>query len=1259
MAMFVPVTSTIETLVRSSGAIKKIQLLLDIDDDDVQDDITSYIDKNSLNGTGKLSGASGEATTNQWKVKLRNKTLGLAEGDLAFKPVTIKFTFDSEAYTTIFSGFVTQDGVQRSLAQSSDIVQLTFFDLIGRHGKAQAVGNNTYSGYQVIKPADTANSLLHILAAQLGIADADVVSVNTAYSPSLVTVKEGAKIVKEMQDLARIYNGILKARYDGKLLLENRFEDSYSEPGYEWEIAADEIRTITSKAIREQANYIESDYKEYESVTGVTIFKSTEDFNSETLENEITIPAGEYWRGNIGAISECKYKDPASGEEYAFATNIVTPTIGLTSEFDIWQSQVGIEIIAFNGSAVLMGFTSAGYVNCVAGDIGKTVQGATSLNTGTLKDYDNTKRVWWIETSDTWVGSESIAVLTGTGQGTCYGLPTECAQGVDYSSIVVKNTAGSPTVIKQFKIRGDAYRVVNENYVRSIDGDISNKAELIKKTVPGKYAATETQVQDALTFIRARSAELREFKLTLDYWLPQVQEGAIVRLNHPKTAEVVDCYVHQWDHPAPGKFPQNRVTRLVLREKESLSAAESNNVTVVAVPNVPAAAPGIQREIVTKEEIVSGFVEPVTGATLTPAVPSIVQAISLELGCILKPDTQPLLTNFDRIEWQVSEDDSTWHSLEFDGTDWKDTLDAVTSLKIDGGQMIHQPIPLITTTPNSVDDPGNRTLYYRCRRVTKADTGSSWSTSVTCTAKAIGSGTIAEQSIYANQIVATEIDSILLNVSDKAYIGFRSVTGTTSLSSPGEGDTVVLIDEDEFRYMEYLNSTWQARLKVGGEESGVFLSIMKSLGIVHPEATSSDLVERHPHPDGKGFDCENDYDDQDGFDEWDTKTNLQFNTAYKKFGTYSLGATSGNVGTLLRDDWWTAGESQAFGAWVYFHGTFGTPGDINIVLFNGDASNKITLKFTSAQKVAAEIVIGGTTYTATSPGTFTLAGLNYVGFVYDVDNNKLYVVLNNTYAEASTGGTWGSPSSTSIELKPNDVANDGFDFDEIYVAPDSVADYLLFAAHYNHGVAWNMEFSARDLVVRPQDGGKIWFDGQVGKQSRIEIPVFNYQSNRSGAHSEALNSLTFTDWPDGDVDKQVDLDATEYVADIELGAYSDSISDNMYWSIKLVSPGSTTYYLGADGTLESTEGDDYRLVSNYVYSVSAVSIYVQKRWKVFFTLPESGVWKWTLRYRVGAASNWSTTGAGGAIRVTLKPVNALGGQGPAGEPGASGGLVYQ
>jgi hypothetical protein len=98
----------------------------------------------------------------------------------------------------------------------------------------------------------------------------------------------------------------------------------------------------------------------------------------------------------------------------------------------------------------LLTFSAA--TNCVAGDVGKPVLGATTGDAGTLLYYDNAAAQWWIRciaADDLFDVSETVSVTGGTGTGTTSGAS---ATGEDvYAGVYTIGTieAGSTIYIRQ------------------------------------------------------------------------------------------------------------------------------------------------------------------------------------------------------------------------------------------------------------------------------------------------------------------------------------------------------------------------------------------------------------------------------------------------------------------------------------------------------------------------------------------------------------------------------------------------------------------------------------------------------------------------------------------------------------------------------------------------------------------------------------------------------------------------------------------
>lgn len=94
---------------------------------------------------------------------------------------------------------------------------------------------------------------------------------------------------------------------------------------------------------------------------------------------------------------------------------------------------------------VILTLAAGGYTNCVASDIGKTVSGGTTGDTGTLIAYNNTTRQWVVDQTDSGDvfddDDEAITIGTGTGAGTMSGV------GVMASHKIVSITVNSSGAI--------------------------------------------------------------------------------------------------------------------------------------------------------------------------------------------------------------------------------------------------------------------------------------------------------------------------------------------------------------------------------------------------------------------------------------------------------------------------------------------------------------------------------------------------------------------------------------------------------------------------------------------------------------------------------------------------------------------------------------------------------------------------------------------------------------------------------------------
>ncbi len=348
---------------------------------------------------------------------------------------------------------------------------------------------------------------------------------------------------------------------------------------------------------------------------------------------------------------------------------------------------------------------------------------------------------------------------------------------------------------------------------------------------------------------------------------------------------------------------------------------------------------------------------------------------------------------------------------------------------------------------------------------------------------------MAANSIEAVAISATVLETLLLKT-DELYIGFTSVSGSTTWDAPGEGDRIHYVNGTLDYYYEYTGGSWVTTngIKIGGFIGALFLSMIGCTGIYHP-ANPPASIEFLPNPNYRIFDFENDYDDQDGNDDWDTKTNLAFDSGTYKINNYSLSATSGNNGILAVTNTGSIGESQALGGWFYISSS-GTATDTtafalmylyeadnNIGLFLGRnlGNNTLTLKYLVEKNgsIVANLI---------TVCDIDLDEWVYIGYSYDSTTDKIYVIYNDTILESSVlGGSWGSGTFDYIAVyTKNNQVTDGItasvNIDELLFYWDKYLDPNILAQHYTHGVAWNTLCSKADILIRPNTDGRVVLD---------------------------------------------------------------------------------------------------------------------------------------------------------------------------------------
>jgi len=203
--------------------------------------------------------------------------------------------------------------------------------------------------------------------------------------------------------------------------------------------------------------------------------------------------------------------------------------------------------------------------------------------------------------------------------------------------------------------------------------------------------------------------------------------------------------------------------------KGELSAASNTRKAVNAVTQVLALNPANGSSVV---------------GTATPATVTMLEPQGFYDSIRLKWTVQSDLRWLSHYEIQVSSDNAAWYSLCDDGSDWKGTLNAVTS--VNEATYRHDNIPFAGTAGN----PTAVTLYYRVRQVTIAGTIGAWSSSSSGMASPIqGEDKIAAGSIVGGNIAATTITGD--NIAANTITGEKVVADVALLDKVFSNDIVV------------------------------------------------------------------------------------------------------------------------------------------------------------------------------------------------------------------------------------------------------------------------------------------------------------------------------------------------------------------------------------------------------------------------------------------------------------------------------------
>lgn len=714
MAYFVPASAGFQTSVGDPTSERYWKILIDVDDDDVLEDVTSLLDNNAVKGGGKRGGTFGEAVSNKYAITLRNTGGTYSEGDWAGAICEIQAKCGSgNEYITIFTGYIDEMGIKRvRTTLNDDRIVVNMVDYTKLRALKRKTDYYALINFKIRDNSIKSQSLFHKLCYDMGLSDSDISSDGATinYTKDYLPLDGNSTPWQELQNLAAAYLGLLTFRYDGKLLLRSRFETGWSNPSSEWTFDDDNIHSLSMDGGKIVCNKAFTEFNVYQALdAGRVIHKCLLLYNYVYEYNEITVDNNEYWPGGTveGDVATLEFVDPKTNEKFDLASSVITPTIGTYGSGSDIECQGGLLTLhSFNGTA-------------------------------------------------------------GTD-------PSLTTQQPDGAQIILKNTSGGTVTIRKLEIRGTPLRILAKQKVEDIEAGLQDY-EYQEKNLPGKYMVNDSQAFETCQWWVLYGKQRRKrFNIITD-WIPQIQEGAVVTLDSTALGINDEFIVDAFTHDSSGPMGSWKTKITLIEDMDYTPSGTPVGKATYSGNAAPEQIDIMEDDIAerpTYSEIQDGYNQ--GGGTTSPDTPTIqiVEAVGVG-GLAIIWDKQLDLTNFDRYEVQVSDDDTNWYSLKFDGTDWKDTLNGDTD--IDGEFLVHTAIPHTGTT----EDPQGRTLYYRVRRVTKAAAQSGWSASVSGTTNTVDNGDIAANSVYANNLVAGIISALVAQIDNYLEIGGDGFIGKT------------------------------------------------------------------------------------------------------------------------------------------------------------------------------------------------------------------------------------------------------------------------------------------------------------------------------------------------------------------------------------------------------------------------------------------------------------------------------------------------
>lgn len=223
-------------------------------------------------------------------------------------------------------------------------------------------------------------------------------------------------------------------------------------------------------------------------------------------------------------------------------------------------------------------------------------------------------------------------------------------------------------------------------------------------------------------------------------------------------------------------------------------------------------------------------------------------------------------------------------------------------------------------------------------------------------------------------------------------------------------------------------------------------------------------IESYPADNCRVWNFENNYQNQYGVDDWDTKDNCLFDSSIKKIGNYSIKDDNSNDSAHLQIPIeYIIGESQSVGFWLYVsYLNSGVNTTVSYIYWNGANHIWLRIREDSGEFYIRLFFYKGMTGSYVDSDTFGLNEWHYIAMSYDADNEIGYLIVDNNKYSLEPSGTWDSLLNSWHKITIAWYSSGAYQYrvnmDELCIVANLYIQPGIWVQHYNHNVPWGEEY---------------------------------------------------------------------------------------------------------------------------------------------------------------------------------------------------------